>query len=56
MTDTRQNREPEEGPNGIDRWTSNGYGLMIDGVTVTSPAEKEANNGKQAEEDAPGER
>lgn len=25
---------PEEGPNGVDRWTSNGYGLTIDGKKV----------------------
>ena len=21
--------EPEEGPNGVDRWTSNGYGIEV---------------------------
>lgn len=25
---------PEEGPHGVDRWTSNGYGLTLDGKTV----------------------
>lgn len=25
---------PEEGPNGVDSWTSNGYGLIIDGKKV----------------------
>ena len=56
MTDTRQNREPEEGPCGVDRWTSNGYGLTIDGITVTSPEAKETSHGTEAEENAPGER
>lgn len=55
MTDTRH-QEPEEGPKGIDRWTSNGYGLTIDGNDVISPAEKEAEHGNQAEEHAPDKR
>lgn len=55
MTNTRQ-QEPQEGPKGIDRWTSNGYGLTIDGIDVKSPAEKEAAHGNQAEEHAPDER
>lgn len=25
---------PDEGPNGVDRWTSNGYGLIFDGKPV----------------------
>lgn len=52
----KQHQEPMEGPNGVDRWTSNGYGLTIDGVDVKSPAEKEAAHGNQAEEHAPDER
>lgn len=40
---------PEEGPRGIDRWTSNGYGLTIDGIEVT-PAAKENEHGNIAEE------
>ena len=56
MTDEKQKQAPEEGPCGVDRWTSNGYGLTIDGITVTSPAEKEDSHGNQAEEYAPGER
>ena len=55
MIDTRH-QEPKEGPKGIDRWTSNGYGLTIDGVDVKSPAEKEAANANQTEEHAPDER
>ena len=39
---------PVDGPNGIDRWTSNGYGLCIDGKKVISPAEKEDNDGNKA--------
>lgn len=32
--------EPEEGPNGVDRWTSNGYGLILNGEKV-EPIEEE---------------
>lgn len=32
---------PEEGPHGVDRWTSNGYGLMLDGKPVEPPEEDE---------------
>ena len=49
-------KEPMEGPNGVDRWTSNGYGLTIDGIDVNSPAEKEAKHGEQTEEHAPDKR
>ena len=31
---------PAEGPNGVDRWTSNGYGLTIGGKKVEPPAEE----------------
>lgn len=27
-------KAPEEGPNGVDRWTSNGYGLIVDGKRI----------------------
>lgn len=30
----KEKKVPEEGPNGVDRWTSNGYGLTIDGKKV----------------------
>lgn len=30
---------PEEGPHGVDRWTSNGYGLTLDGKVVKPPEE-----------------
>lgn len=40
---------PEEGPLGIDRWTSNGYGLTIDGIEV-KPSVKENDHGNIAEE------
>ena len=62
MDDTKMTKAPEDGPNGVDRWTSNGYGLCIDGIEVTSPAEKEADHsneeesGNQAQEHAPDER
>ena len=32
MEDRKQ--APAEGPNGVDRWTSNGYGLTIGGKKV----------------------
>ena len=48
MAETK--RAPEEGPNGVDRWTSNGYGLCIDGVEVNSAAEEEASHGNETEE------
>lgn len=46
--DEHTSRAPEEGPHGVDRWTSNGYGLTVDGIEV-KPAEKEANHGNQTE-------
>ena len=36
-----RNEAPAEGPHGVDRWTSNGYGLTIDGKKVQPPAEEE---------------
>ena len=42
-------RAPEEGPHGVDRWTSNGYGLTIAGIEV-NPLAKENEHGKLAEE------
>lgn len=56
MTDTKRTQAPEEGPHGVDRWTSNGYGLRIDGIEVTSPEEKEADNGNQTQKYATDER
>lgn len=56
MDDKKIRHEPEEGPNGVDRWTSNGYGLCIDGIEVTPPAEEEAEHGNQTEEHAADER
>lgn len=34
---------PAEGPNGVDRWSSNGYGITVNGVKVEpeEPEEKE---------------
>jgi hypothetical protein len=48
MEDTKH-LAPEEGPHGVDRWTSNGYGLTIDGIEV-KPAAKENEHGNVAEE------
>ena len=33
---------PEEGPHGVDRWTSNGYGLTVNGKKVEPPKEDNA--------------
>ena len=42
MTDNRK-KAPEEGPNGIDRWTSNGYGIRVNGKKVEPPEEPTQN-------------
>lgn len=39
----KKNLIPEEGPHGIDRWTSNGYGITLDGKEVEPPAEEDDN-------------
>lgn len=54
--DEEKIQSPEEGPNGVDRWTSNGYGLRIDGIDVEPPEEKEARHGNQTQEHAPHQR
>ena len=38
MAETK--KAPNEGPNGVDNWTSNGYGLLINGKKVEPPAEE----------------
>lgn len=47
MDENKIHQDPEEGPNGVDRWTSNGYGLCIDGKEVISPADKEDRHGNE---------
>lgn len=37
MADTK--KAPAEGPNGVDQWTSNGYGLILNGKQVKPPKE-----------------
>ena len=44
----KQTMAPEEGPHGVDRWTSNGFGLTIDGIKVL-PTAKENEHGYIAE-------
>lgn len=34
-------KAPEEGPHGVDRWTSSGYGLIVDGKPVEPPEDDE---------------
>lgn len=38
---TEKRKVPEEGPHGVDRWTSNGYGLTIGGKQVDPPDDEE---------------
>lgn len=47
MDERKTKSAPEEGPDGVDRWTSNGYGLVIDGIQVQSPTEKEDKHGNE---------
>lgn len=37
----KSNMAPEEGPNGVDRWTSNGYGITVGGKKVVPLSEKD---------------
>lgn len=39
----KKNTAPDEGPHGVDRWSCNGYGLMLDGKPVPPP-DHEAEN------------
>ena len=55
MMQEMKQQTPEDGPHGVDRWTSNGYGLTIGGIEV-KPAAKENEYGNDAEEHAPDER
>lgn len=43
---------PEEGPNGIDRWTSNGYGLILNGEPVEPISEVLAREAEAAHQEA----
>lgn len=42
MAENRK-QAPLEGPNGVDRWTCNGYGLTVNGKKVEPPEETEQN-------------
>ena len=37
----KKRRAPEEGPRGVDRWTSNGYGITVGGKKVEPPKDGE---------------
>ena len=39
--DEKPKRAPEEGPNGVDRWTNNGYGMMLNGKPVEQMTEEQ---------------
>ena len=43
-------KAPVDGPNGVDRWTSNGYGLTINGKKVEPPAEETEQDVEEIEE------
>lgn len=55
MDHIEKKQSPDEGPDGVDRWSSNGYGLRVDGIEVR-PAEKEERHGNEAQEDDADER
>lgn len=42
---------PVEGPHGVDRWTSNGYGLTIGGKKVQPTAEEKETDVEEIEEE-----
>lgn len=46
-----QKKAPLEGPHGVDRWTSNGYGLTIGGKKVEPPAEEQETDVEEIEEE-----
>lgn len=50
MADPKTKKAPEEGPNGVDRWTSNGYGLTIGGKKVKPPEEDDQKDVEEIEE------
>ena len=37
----KNKKAPEEGHNGVDAWTSNGYGLILDDKKVEPPKEEQ---------------
>lgn len=43
-------KAPLEGPNGVDSWTSNGYGLTIGGKKVEPPKEEKDEDIDEIEE------
>lgn len=40
---------PLEGPHGVDRWTSNGYGLTINGKKVEPPKDDDTEEIEEAD-------
>jgi hypothetical protein len=46
-----QKKAPLEGPNGVDAWTSNGYGLVIGGKQVKPLAEEDDTEIEEIEEE-----
>ena len=51
MAENRKPKKaPEEGPHGVDRWTSNGYGLTIGRKKVVPPEEDHDKNSEKNED------
>lgn len=46
----KTNTAPAEGPNGVDGWTTNGYGLLINGKNVEPTAEEKEQDIEEIEE------
>lgn len=40
----KRKKAPEEGPHGVDRWTSNGYGITLNGKKVEPPTDEDEKN------------
>lgn len=46
MADTK--KAPEEGPHGVDQWSCNGYGLILNGKKVEPVKEPEIDEIEEA--------
>lgn len=49
MADDKRKKAPDDGPDGIDRFSSNGYGLELDGKKV-DPVREEMEEIEEIEE------
>ena len=54
MADEKRKRAPADGPDGIDKWGTNGYGLIVNGKKVKPvPAEMDTEEVEEIEEKEP---